>query len=158
MRLVTLVVLALAIAAAPAAHAYGPQGHSVGIGIILPEPSGFTLEAYLSRNTALDFAIGWDTFSQRNGYGHLDYLVLPVDLARGGSVSVPLYLGLGIWLLEAGGDAFVGARVPLGLALNLRSAPLQFFGEVALRILIFAPGDPDHRLDADGAVGFRIFF
>jgi hypothetical protein len=142
---------------APAARAYGPQGRSVGIGVMLPEPTGFTLEAYLSRNTALDFAIGWNTFDERHGYGHVDYLVLPFDLSRGGSLSVPFYLGIGAFLFDAG-DAFFGARVPFGLALNLRRAPLQFFGEVALRVLLIAPGDPPRRIDVDGAVGFRIFF
>src|SRR5512143_1438758 len=114
MRRLLVVVL---VAWASVAHAYGPQGRSVGIGIILPEPTGFTLEAYLSHNTALDFAIGWNTWNAHDGYGHLDYLVLPVDLSRGGSVSVPLYLGIGFWLLDAG-DVFGGARVPFGLALN----------------------------------------
>ena len=140
------------------AFARGPEGRTVGIGICLPEPSGFTLEAYVSHSTAIDFVIGWDTFNNRNGYGHLDYLVMPVDLARGGSVSVPLYLGIGGWLIDAGGDLYFGARVPFGLALNFRSAPLQIFGELALKIILASPHDPGDRLDLDGDVGFRIFF
>ncbi len=155
-RVLLLWLLAAVLGPGAAAHAYGPEGRSVGIGIILPEPTGFTLEAYLSHNTALDFAIGWDTFNEHDGYGHLDYLVLPVDLARSGSLSVPLYLGIGFWLLDAG-DTFGGARVPFGLALNFRGAPLQIFGEIALRVVLFGPGDPD-RIHLDGALGFRIFF
>src|SRR5215813_2052575 len=128
MRLVPALILLAAWTLVPgAAAARGPEGLSIGIGICVPEPSGFTLEAYVTHNTAIDFAIGWDTFSNRAGYGHLDYLVMPVDLSHGGSVSVPLYLGLGGFLLDAGGDLYFGARVPLGLALNFRSAPLQFF-------------------------------
>jgi hypothetical protein len=152
-------VFALACALVPTvAAARGPEGRSIGIGVCLPEPSGFTLEAYVTHNTAIDLAVGWDTFSDRDAYGHFDYLVMPVDLARGGSVSVPIYLGLGAFLLEANSDLYFGARVPLGLAFNFRTAPLQIFGEVALRILIAAPHEPADRLDLDGDVGFRLFF
>src|SRR5215831_14050995 len=105
MRIALILLLVLSCVGARAAHAYGPQGRSIGIGVMLPEPTAFTLEAYLSRNTALDFAIGWNTFDERHGYGHIDYLVLPFDLSHGGSVSVPFYLGIGGWLLDAG-DAF----------------------------------------------------
>ena len=140
------------------AVARGPEGLSIGIGVCVPEPSAFTIEAYITHNTAIDIAVGWDTFSDRDAYGHLDYLVMPVDLGRGGSVSVPLYLGLGAFLLEAQSDLYFGARVPLGLALNFRSAPLQLYGEIALRILIAAPHEPADRLDLDGDVGFRLFF
>lgn len=152
-------LLALVFFCAPAvAFARGPEGLSIGIGVCVPEPSAFTLEAYVTHNTAIDVAFGWDTFSDRDAYGHFDYLVMPVDIARDGSVSVPLYLGLGAFLLEAQGDVYFGARIPLGLAFNLRSAPLQLYGEIALRILIAAPHEPADRLDLDGDVGFRLFF
>jgi hypothetical protein len=153
------IVLASAVLLwAGAATARGPEGKSFGIGVCVPEPSAFTLEIYLSRLTALDFAIGWDTFSDKNGYGHLDYLVYPVDLARGGGVSVPLYLGLGFWLIDVSKDLYFGARIPFGLALNFHTAPLQIFGELAVKIVIAAPHDPADRVDLDGAVGFRLFF
>jgi len=152
-------LLALVFLLAPvAAGGRGPEGLSIGIGVCVPEPSAFTLEVYVTHNTALDFAFGWDTFSDRDAYGHFNYLVMPVDLSRGGSVSVPLYLGLGAFLLEAQSDLYFGARIPLGLAFNFRSAPLQLYGEIALRILIASPHEPTDRLDLDGDVGFRLFF
>src|SRR5215813_13560184 len=152
-------LLALVFLLAPvSAGARGPEGLSIGIGVCVPEPSAFTLEAYVTHNTAIDVAVGWDTFSDRNAYGHFDYLVMPVDIARGGSVSIPLYLGLGVFLEEAQSDLYFGARIPLGLAFNLHSAPLQLYGEIALRILIAAPHEPADRLDLDGDVGFRLFF
>jgi hypothetical protein len=140
------------------ARAGGPDGKVFGIGVCLPEPSAFTIEVYLSHATAIDFAVGWDTFSDKNGYGHFDYLVYPLDLARSGTVSVPFYLGLGAWLREVHNDLDFGVRVPLGLAINFHNAPLQIFGELAVKILIASAYDPEGRVDLDGDVGFRLYF
>lgn len=152
-----LVALALLLSTT-AARADGPEGKVFGIGVCLPEPAAFTLEAYLSHATAIDIAVGWDTFSDEHGYGHFDYLVYPIDVARGGSVSMPLYLGLGVWLRDVHKDVDFGARVPFGLAINFRNAPLQIFGELAVRIVIASEIDPEDRVNLDGDVGFRLFF
>ena len=146
------------LVSASGARAGGPDGKVFGIGVCVPEPSAFTFEIYLSHATAVDFAVGWDTFSDKNGYGHFDYLVYPLDLARSGTVAVPFYLGLGVWLREVHSDVDFGVRVPFGLAINFRNAPLQIFGELAVKILIASAYDPADRVDLDGDVGFRLYF
>jgi hypothetical protein len=161
-HLVACLAFSLVLATgARSAHARGAGGGSIGIGVVLGQPTAFTLEAYLGGHTALDFDAGFVDFdNQSDFYFSLDYIVLPVDLARGGSVSVPLYLGVGgavIALNDPASDILVGVRVPFGLQLNFRSAPLQIFFELAIKVLIVDPIDT-RRLDLDGGVGFRIFF
>jgi hypothetical protein len=156
--LVLFLLLVVLVGAEGRARAGGPEGKVFGIGVCLPEPAAFTFEAYVSHASAIDFSVGWDTFSNENGYGHFDYLVYPVDLARGGTVSLPFYLGLGVWLRDVHKDVDVGVRVPLGLAINFHDAPLQIFGELAVKVILASADDNVDRVDLDGDVGFRLFF
>jgi hypothetical protein len=131
----------------------------VGLGVMVGEPTAITLQGWVSHNTAIDIAIGEADFHLDNNvfYAHLEYCVMPFDLARGGSVSVPLYLGIGAVFEDDHDYLFFGARAPLGIQFNFRSAPLQLFAEVALVVWVAEGYDRD-RLDVDGGGGFRIFF
>ncbi len=150
-----------------------PASRTFGIGLILGTPTGLSLELRLSPRTALDFAIGFDELDDDDddfgdddgGYFHFDYLVYLADLSRGGSVGVPLYLGIGAAIYDDDDgfdddDLNVGLRVPFGIALALRSVPLQFFFELAVRILVVDDDDgrDDDNVDLTGGLGFRIYF
>jgi len=130
----------------------------VGIGVVIGEPTAGTLEFWLDGPTSLDFAIGIATFDDRNLYMHLNFKVYPVDLARRGPIGVPLYLGIGAWLYNPGDDLILGPRVPFGLALHFRNAPLQVFFEVAIKFWLVKPSHIDRVADADVNGGFRIYF
>lgn len=151
-------------AVAPDAHARR-DGRTFGLGLILGEPTGLSAELLSGGHTAVDFALGLESLDDdEEFYFHLDYLVMPVDLSRGGAVAVPLYLGIGGYLFDHGADfdvADIGVRVPFGLALDFRRAPFQVFGELAVRVLLvtFDHDDAGHdRVDLSGALGFRFFF
>jgi hypothetical protein len=131
----------------------------VGLGLQLGEPTGVTLEVALTRMTALDLCLGLATFDRDLAYFHLQWVIVPFDLAgRGGSVDVPLYLGVGGAIYDTGqrfaDDVKVAARVPFGVAVELHEVPLQFFGELAIRIQIV----DDTDVDLDPSFGFRYFF
>src|SRR5262245_12715464 len=120
----SVALAALLLAAAPAA-AHPVDGRRFGLGLEIGQPSALTAYVSLSQVSAIDLAVGFPTFDARHDlYVHLDYLVLPVDLARGGSLSVPLYLGIGGWITHHHGgydispDMVYGARFPLGIALD----------------------------------------
>jgi hypothetical protein len=50
--------------------------------------------------------------------------------------------------------------VPFGLAIALRQAPVQFFFELALRVLVIDDDDGrnDDDVDLTGGLGFRVYF
>ncbi len=151
------IILGILLAATAAEARRGVGG--IGIGAAIGEPTGGTLEVWLDGPTSLDFLIGIGSFDDRNLYLHVDFKVYPFDLARGGGpVGVPFYLGIGAWIYNPGDNLYLGPRVPFGLALHFRNAPLQLFIEVAVKFWLVRPSGVDRVADADVNGGFRIFF
>ena len=74
------------------------------------------------------------------------------------SSGVPLYIGLGASIYEVPGDVFLDLRIPFGFMLNFRSAPLQFFFELAIAVVLVSPYEPGDRVHLQPALGFRLFF
>lgn len=144
----TTLCLGIAFAAQPT-----PARADVGLGLFLGDPTGLDLKIGLSNRSGLDFVLGYDTYRDgRAGYGHLTYLVTPL-VGHGTSVLVPLRIGIGAAILGPGNDLTAAIRAPLELGLRLRSAPLEFYGELALA-LVFRDTD----LHLQGGLGFRVFF
>lgn len=151
--LVTTFVFGLVLAARAT-----PARADFGIGLFLGDPSGLDLKIGLTNRTGLDIVLGFDTF--RNGradYGHLTYLVTPL-VAHGDSVLVPIRLGIGAALYGGSGDLDVAVRAPLEIALRLRNAPLEFYGEIAVAFTLFDPNEAALQADLQGGLGFRVFF
>jgi hypothetical protein len=145
----TLVVLGIVVARPAPAHA------DFGLGLFLGEPTGLDLKIGIGNRSALDIVLGYTTFdSGRGGYGHLTYLVTPV-VGQGRSVLVPLRLGVGAALFGSSDNLDVAIRAPLEVALRLRRTPLEFYGEIALALVLF---DGDVELDIQGGLGFRLYF
>lgn len=162
MHLRKLVIVALLVLA-PASQARA----EVGIGAFLGEPTGLDLKLGLSHNSALDILFGWYShWNNRDGindgaYAHVTYLVTPM-VSSGQSVIVPLRLGIGGAIFDDGGhfddDLNLAVRVPFEVALVFRNAPLEFYGEVALKMTV-VDGDNDHPfVDLDGGIGLRFYF
>jgi hypothetical protein len=143
------VVLGIVVARPAPAHA------DFGLGLFLGEPTGLDLKIGIGNRSALDIVLGYTTFdSGRSGYGHLTYLVTPL-VGQGQSVLVPLRLGIGGAVFGSGDNLDVAVRAPLEVALRLRRTPLEFYGEIALALVLF---DGDVRLDVQGGLGFRLYF
>jgi hypothetical protein len=150
--LLTTLVCSLAWAARPA-----PARADVGLGLFLGDPTGIDLKVGLGNNSGLDLLLGVNTIrGGRFNYGHVTYLVTPV-VAQGRSVLVPVRLGVGAALFGPSEDLRFAIRAPLEVGLRLRSAPIEFYGEIALALVLFTPND-DLRLDFQGGVGFRVYF
>ena len=135
-----------------------PARADFGIGLFLGDPSGLDLKIGLTNRTGLDIVLGFNTFrGGRADYGHLTYLVTPL-VAHGDSVLVPIRLGIGAALYGGGGDLDFAVRVPFEIALRLRSAPLEFYGELAVAFTLFDPNEEVLQADLQGGLGFRVFF
>jgi hypothetical protein len=144
----TTLCFGIAFAAQPA-----PARADLGIGLFLGDPTGLDLKIGLSNRSGLDVVLGYDTYRNgRVGYGHLTYLVTPL-VGHGSSVLVPLRIGIGAALLGPSDDLTVAIRAPLELGLRMRSAPLEFYGEIALALTF-----RDSDIHLQGGIGFRVFF
>jgi hypothetical protein len=135
-----------------------PARADFGIGLFLGDPSGLDLKIGLTNRTGLDIVLGFDSFRDgRADYGHLTYLVTPL-VAHGDSVLVPIRLGIGAALYGGSGDFDFAVRAPFELALRLRDAPLEFYGELALEFTLFGPNQDALQAHLQGGLGFRVFF
>ena len=149
-----LVLLAVTAPAAAESRATG----SLGIGLVVGDPTGLTVEYYPRSpgfGQAVEVTLGLDTFDDSHTYVHVIWKLYLAQLVRGASVDVPIYVGIGPWLAEGGNDdIYLGARMPFGIALDFKAAPLQVFLELALDAVLV-----DHfDVGVEGAVGFRYYF
>ena len=132
-----------------------PARADFGIGVFLGEPTGLDMKVGLGPRTGLDILLGFTSFRGRAGYGHLTYLVTPL-ISQGRSVLVPLRLGVGGAIYDAGDLAFA-FRAPFEVGLRLRRTPLEFYGEIALLLTLVSPA-ADPFADLQAGIGFRVFF
>lgn len=140
-----------------------------GVGLMVGAPTGLSGKLYLSRDTALDFGLGaYYAYREHGGlHVHMDFLWHPVVLARTDPFELPLYVGVGGRILfdddhghrhdrdHDHGDLAVGARVPIGVALDFNRVPLDIFVELAMVVDIIAVHS---HVDLTGAFGVRYYF
>jgi hypothetical protein len=157
--IISLVTLAFALATPRRAHA------DVGLGVFIGDPTGLDLKLDLSRNTALDFVLGWHTWwwrderrwwGDRAGYAHAAYLVT-LFAGQGRSIVVPLRLGIGGAIYGDSDDLNVGVRVPFEVGIRFRRAPIELYGEIAPMLTFLDDGFHGH-LDLQGGIGVRFYF
>jgi hypothetical protein len=135
-----------------------PARADFGLGLFLGEPTGIDLKIGMGHRSGLDLLFGFNTFREgRGGYGHVTYLVTPL-VGQGGSVLVPLRLGVGAALYGTSDDLDFAIRAPLEVGIRLRSSPLEFYGEIALAFTLFDAGADALQIDVQGGVGFRLYF
>jgi hypothetical protein len=164
-RIVVAAVVTLALcAAAHRAEAHPWARRNIGIGVVLGEPTGLTLDIRPNHWSSFVLDVGFDTFDDdESGYVHLEYQVRLFDLTHTARLSIPFYLGIGIFYSDRdrdfADDGHLGPRVPIGIAFEFRP-PVQIFAELAFRwLLVDIDHEDDHdRTDFGGAVGFRLYF
>jgi hypothetical protein len=152
-----LLTTALVASAAPARA-------DVGIGAFFGEPTGLDVKLGLSSRSALDFVLGWYSRYRdfnRGAYGHITYLVTPM-VSHGQSVIVPLRVGIGGAIFDDAGrfdrDLHLAVRFPLQIGLMFKRAPLEIYGEIALKLTVIDPGANHPLVDLDGGIGIRFYF
>lgn len=134
------------------------QGGNIGIGLVGEDPSGLTLKYRMSSQQALDFRLGISFLDDGAFEFQVNYLVSPFLLTSGSGFNLPFYVGIGgeIFFFDRGRNDFLAllGRVPIGVAMELTSVPIDIFLEVAPKLLII----PGLAVDIDGAIGIRYFF
>ena len=131
-------------------EAAGRAGQGFGIGAVIGEPSGLTMAWKDSQGgvqTHLSWSLKHDHFRVS-----ADYLYNVAEIPTSGP-TLPFYVGIG-GVVGIGDDTSLGVRVPLGLALIPRQAPVEGFVELAPTVYLF----PDTDVDIEGVLGARFYF
>lgn len=173
-------VFSLSFMSSSEAEAAGPMGRDFGIGISLGNPTSLTGKYYLGGDAAFDFHIGryksYDSRYYRNSlFLAGDYLVDVWEFVNNGTLRMPFYAGIG-GMLMLGGDRYwhnsryytydfgLGARIPIGTALQFKKAPFEVYLEVApaLTFLIYdkvnGSGVDTYFDPLNFAIGARFYF
>ena len=148
MRLCTaLTLLAMALGSSvaraddTAASGDESEGHpvdkgSLGVGIVLGEPTGIAAKLYLDDDTAIQGAVG---FAFYGGGIQLDadFVFHPWIVQERDAFVLPIYIGPGVRFIQYRGagtddDHFaVGVRGVVGMLFDFKEVPLDVFLEVA---------------------------
>lgn len=145
MRFLPALATALAIAAPARAGAdddssRGADKGTLGVGIVLGEPTGITAKLYLKDDQAIQAAVG-SAFIGGGLQIHGDYVWHPYVLQSRPSFVLPVYVGPGVRLIDYtnGRDAngqsnssiALGVRGVGGLLFDFKNVPLDAFIEIA---------------------------
>ena len=159
--------LAAAVSFAAPAHAdpddvRGSEKGTLGVGIILGEPTGITAKLYLKDDQAIQAAIG-SAFIGGGFQIHGDYVLHPWVLQSRDSFVLPLYIGPGLRLIDytngRDNSSFaIGVREVVGLLFDFKSVPLDAFVEVAGVLEYEFKDGAGFGFTANAGAGVRYYF
>ncbi|MEZ4403156.1 MAG: hypothetical protein R3B06_24240 [Kofleriaceae bacterium] len=151
----------------PAAADDGVEKGSLGLGLIIGEPTGIAGKLYLQDDQAIQAALGF-TFVTGGFHAHADYVFHPWILEEREAFTLPAYVGPGVRVLQhragrgADDDFRIGARAVAGLLFDFKEIPLDVFVEVAGIVEVrFGSSDPAINglgLALNGGLGARYYF
>ncbi len=154
---VLALVFSLSLTSSNEAEAAGPMGRDFGIGISVGSPTSLTGKLYLSDGAAIDFHVGtYNTYNRKHYRNSLflaaDYLMEVWQFVDNGTLRMPFYAGIGGLLQLGVGDRYyggnyyygyynydfgVGARMPVGTALQFKKAPFELYLEIAPTLTLY---------------------
>lgn len=174
------------VLATPHAEASGPMNRNIGVGLSVGAPMSITGKYYLAADSAIDFHVGtYHHFNRAYGGGLFlaaDYLMNIWTFVETSTLKMPFYAGIGgfgafgnsswncngrdRWCDPRDSYGFgLGARIPIGTALQFQSAPFEVFFELSPAIGVYfrrtAFGDTISRTEPHfipAALGARFFF
>lgn len=140
------------------AHADSPG--PFGLGLVIGEPTGLSMNYKLSSERSIDGAFAWN-FSPYAGFEfHGDYLWHRNNLFRISTTGMNLHYGIGGRLLFANARnnesarTYLGPRIPVGINTNFNQKAIEVFTEIAL-VMNLIPGT---SADFDFGIGARVYF
>lgn len=72
-----------------------PQDNGFGAGLIVGEPTGFTIKNWISSTSAIDAGLGWSFVDNGSTHIHVDYLYHNFNVIKVSDAKIPLYFGVG---------------------------------------------------------------
>jgi hypothetical protein len=170
----SLAALAWAPGIAGAERQGAGQGGPLAIGLVVGEPTGFSGTDFLARDAhAIDVGIGFGSgyYDDHGVRIHADFLWHPSVLASNSTFVMPVYVGIGGLYgshrnRNHDNHNRLGPRVPVGLDMYFRGAPIDIFFEMALAMNLFGSIDScdagdrycDNRAWLEASLGVRYSF
>jgi hypothetical protein len=141
MRWLVIAMLALSTPALADDDVTGAKGRpaekgTLGVGIILGEPTGITAKLYLKDDQAIQAAAG-AAFVANGLQVSADYVFHPLILQDSDTFVLPVYVGPGVRFIDYSGGSMgsshfaTGVRAVGGLLFDFKSVPLDAFVEIA---------------------------
>ena len=131
-----------------------PQKGNFGMGMILGNPTAFSIKWWTGNNSAIDASLGYH-------YGNMNHLHLNTDLLlhlwsiKKEEDIIKIYFGPGAGMGFIS-DLSISVRAPVGAGLYLHDLPLELFAELVPVLQIIGPGDTQFMMD--GYIGARWYF
>ena len=146
---------AVLAAAVPARPQQVPTPRSLGLGIMVGDPSGLNLKSWTGRRTAFDVGLAWSFVGNSSLQIHADLLFHEFGQFRPRRGRLGLYYGLGGRVKTTKDEeTILSVRIPLGLTYIFERAPLDLFFELVPLLDL----TPETRGDVQGAIGIRYYF
>ena len=138
---------------------FAESNHNFGVGIILGEPTVFTLKFWRKQTVAFDAGAAWSFIGGKYFQIHGDLLLHNFNLFKVETGRMSLYYGIGARLKFGENDlseaeTVVSLRVPIGLAYEFERTPVELFIEVVPMLDLI----PATEVGMAGAIGFRYYF
>ena len=135
---------------------------TIGVGIILGEPTGLCAKLYLKDDQALQIAAG-SAFVGGGIQAHVDYVFHPWILQDRESFVLPVYVGPGFRMIQYRdqGQNYVatGLRGVIGMVFDFKTVPLDAFVEIAgVLEYRFKPNDKGFAPALNAGAGVRYYF
>ncbi|MBN1973486.1 MAG: hypothetical protein JW787_07585 [Sedimentisphaerales bacterium] len=160
MKYKTAFIGLLILIAAANTNALEIQEKDFGLGILVGEPTGFSVKYWMDEKRAVDGALAWSFFGDDAFQLHGDYLIH--DYKLNNSEQWPAYYGIGALLKfekdegrKHDGETIFGLRIPFGMTYLFEDdSPYEFFIEI-VPVLELAP-NVDVSINA--SLGLRFYF
>lgn len=143
--------------------------HNFGAGIVLGNPTGFTVQYFLGQANAIDGTLSF--LGSNHTYLHASYLWMQPKLFAAGRFPVSWYFGIGGRLIthnhsrdydhhghyyhhDHDNSLQIGPRVPVGLRLMFNDPRIEVFAELSLTMDVL----PSTSSDLGLGIGGRFYF
>jgi hypothetical protein len=129
------------------------QGHGLGLGLMIGEPTGISCKGWVSNSGAIQLGIGYPSLSSSYGTALSAEYLWHAHIFRSHEYF-PLYYGLGGIFGVSGGTNLMGARGVLGIAWWPHRSSIDVFLQLVPTIYF----EPTSHFEFDFGFGVRYFF
>ncbi len=129
------------------------EAKSIGLGIIVGEPTGISAKVWLGKRSAICGALGWSFEGRKNMDIQSDYILHSFNLIPIEKGELPIYYGIGGRAI-INDNYKIALHIPLGIEYLFYNAPLDIFLEISPLMDLY----PKTKFNITGSIGIRFLF